>query len=164
MSATTRSFILALVIACGLSTGSVVFAQEATPAGEVIDASECQVEPRASEELEQIAGAAPEDGAEATPAISEIGGLTGEPADEAVVEGVTATYRELVACLNAGDYLRIYALYTDEYVQRTLAEGEQDIEELEATPAADETGSTALVSVGKVRQLDDGRVAARVET
>jgi len=140
-------------------------AQEATPpVGEVIAAEQCQVGPRSIESIEQLIGTPAAGGADATPDLTEIGHLTGEPADEATVEAVTATYRELVACLNAGDYLRIYALYTDDYVRRNLAEGGQDLSQLLSTPTPDRPQNTALVSVGNVRRLDGDRVAARVET
>ena len=140
-------------------------AQEATPpVGEVIAAEECQVGPREVGSIEQLVGTPAAGGAEASPAPGEIGALEGEPADEATVEAVTATYRELVACLNAGDYLRIYALYTDGYLQRTLAERGEDLSQLVATPSPDQPQNTALVGVANVRLLDDGRVAARVET
>lgn len=165
MAGSIRSFAIVAVVGMGLAGAPAAMGQEATPSGgQVIDPAECQVEARGAEDIEALAGAETEDDAQGTPAISEIGGLVGDPADEATVEAVTATYRELVACLNAGDYLRIYALYTDAYLQRTVADGGVDMEAIMATPATDATGSTALVSVSNVRRLEDGRVAARVET
>jgi plastocyanin len=141
-----------------------VTAQEATPAaGEVIDPAECQVEPRATEELQQLVGTAGE-GTEATPAAADAGAMQGEEADEATVQAVTQTYRELVACLNAGEFLRVYALYTDDYLRRTLTDRGIDLEQLQATPAPDQQESTALVGVSDVRQLAGGQVTARVET
>ena len=141
-----------------------VTAQDATPAaGEVIDPAECQVEPRAIEEIEQLVGTAGE-GAEATPGAAQAGSMEGEEADEATVQAVTQTYRELVACLNAGEFLRIYALYTDDYLRRTLADSGMDLEQIQATPAPDQRETTALVGVSEVRQLAGGFVTARVET
>jgi hypothetical protein len=140
-------------------------AQEATPAaGEVVDPSECQVGPRSVESIQQLVGTPPAGGVEATPEGMVIAELTGEEADEATVEAVTATYRELVACLNAGDFLRIYALYTDDYVFRHFAERAQDLEQLQATPSPNSEQPTALVGVSNVRVIEDDRVAARVET
>jgi plastocyanin len=139
-------------------------AQDATPAaGEVIDPAECQVEPRAIEEIEQLVGTAGE-GAGATPGADQAGSMEGEEADEATIQAVTQTYRELVACLNAGEFLRIYALYTDDYLRRTLNDAGIDPQQLQATPAPDQRETTALVSVSEVRQLAGGRVTARVET
>src|SRR5918995_4048225 len=141
-----------------------VIAQDATPAtGEVIDAAECQVEPRSTEELQQLVGTASE-GTEATPGAAQAGSMEGEDADEATVQAVTQTYRELVACLNAGQFLRVYALYTDDYLRRTLADSGIDLEQFEATPAPDQRETTALIGVSDVRQLAGGQVTARVET
>ena len=130
-------------------------------AGEVIDPAECQVEPRPIEEIEQLIGTASEE-ADATPDAAQAGSMEGEDADEATVQAVTQTYRELVACLNAGGSC-IYALYTDDYLRRTLADSGMDLQ-LQATPAPDRQETTALVGVSEVRQLAGGRVAVRVET
>lgn len=153
---------------CGLALGALVsppaIAQDATPPdGEVIAASECQIEPRVADELAQLV-ATPQAGGEATPDPNEAGQPTGEAADEATVEAVTATYRELVACINASDFLRVYALYTDDYMRRALGDQGIDLSQLEATPAADAEGGTALIGVSDVRRLAMDRVAARVET
>jgi plastocyanin len=143
--------------------GPAAIAQDATPAGEVIPAAECQVEPRAAEAVMQLI-ATPQAGGEATPNPDEAGQPMGEAADEATVQAVTATYRELVACVNASDFLRVYALYTDDYLRRALGDQQIDVSQLAATPAADEEGGTALVGVSDVRRLEMDRVAARVET
>ena len=161
-----RRLFIVVVAIFGLGFGTIAnpaaVAQDATPAGEVIDPAQCQVEPRAAEEIEQlIAGTTA--GTEATPGAAE-DAAQGEQADAATVEAVTATYRELVGCLNAGEYLRVYALYTDDYVRRYFAETGQTIEQLQATPAPDQQQGTALVGVSDVRQLEGGRVGAWVET
>jgi plastocyanin len=162
-----RRLLTVMIAIMGLALGTfavqVVVAQDATPAGEVIDPAQCQVEPRAIEDIEQLINASAA-GAEATPDAAEAGTMEGEAADEATVEAVTATYRELVACLNAGEYLRVYALYTDDYVQRNFAESGQTLEQLQATPSPDQQEATALVGVSDVRQIEGDRVAARVET
>jgi plastocyanin len=152
------------VLSMMLFAHPAVIAQEATPAaGEVVDPAECQVEPRAVEEIEQLIGEAGE-ATEATPGAADAGSMEGEDADEATVQAVTQTYRELVACLNAGEFLRIYALYTDDYLRRTLADSGMDLQQLQATPAPDQREATALVGVSDVRQLAGGQVTARVET
>ena len=141
-----------------------VIAQSATPAaGEVIDPAECQVEPRTIEELQQLVGTASK-GTEATPGAAQAGSMQGENADEATVQAVTQTYRELVACLNGGQFLRVYALYTDDYLRRTLNQSGINFEQMQATPAPDQQERTALVSVSDVRQLAGHQVTARVET
>ena len=152
------------VLSMMLFAHPAVTAQDATPAaGEVIDPAECQVEPRAVEEIEQLLGTAGE-AEEATPAAAEAGSMEGEDADEATVQAVTQTYRELVACLNAGEFLRVYALYTDDYLRRTLADSGIDLQQMQATPAPDQQEATALIGVSEVRQLAGGQVTARVET
>jgi plastocyanin len=141
-----------------------VIAQDATPAaGEVIDPAECQVEPRTIEELQQLVGTASK-GTEATPGAAQAGSMQGENADEAAVQAVTQTYRELVACLNGGQFLRVYALYTDDYLRRTLNESGINFEQIQATPAPSQQERTALVSVSDIRQLAGRQVTARVET
>ena len=159
-----RLLVVLAVLSMMLFAHPAVIAQDATPAaGEVIDPAECQVEPRPIEEIEQLVGTASEE-ADATPDAAQAGSMEGEDADEATVQAVTQTYRELVACLNAGEFLRIYALYTDDYLRRTLADSGMDLQQLQATPAPDRQEATALVGVSEVRQLAGGRVTARVET
>jgi uncharacterized cupredoxin-like copper-binding protein len=152
------------VLSMMLFAQPAVIAQDATPAaGEVIDPAECQVEPRAIEEIQQLVGTAGEE-ADATPDAAQAGSMEGEDADEATVQAVTQTYRELVACLNAGEFLRVYALYSDDYLRRTLNDSGVDLEQIQATPAPDQQEMTALVGVSDVRQVAGGRVTARVET
>jgi plastocyanin len=159
-----RLLIIVAVLSTMLFAHPAVIAQDATPAaGEVVDPAECQVEPRTVEEIEQLIGTAGE-ATEATPGAAQAGSMEGEDADEATVQAVTQTYRELVACLNAGEFLRIYALYTDDYLRRTLADSGMDLQQLQATPAPDQRETTALVGVSDVRQLAGGHVTARVET
>jgi plastocyanin len=162
--ASARLLAILAVLSTMLFAHPAAIAQDATPAaGEVVDPAECQVEPRAVEEIEQLIGTAGE-ATEATPGAAQAGSMEGEDADEATIQAVTQTYRELVACLNAGEFLRIYALYTDDYLRRTLADSGMDLQQLQATPAPDQREATALVGVSDVRQLAGGRVTARVET
>ena len=160
----TALLALALV---GLAT-TPVFAQDATPApgGEVVDPSECRVEPRPMEFFQQLAGT-PGVG-EATPTGAMTGSPAagqqpqGEPADEATIGTITATYRELIACLNGGDFLRAYALYTDDYLRRNLTQ--EGLQRLTATPVP--VQESARVAFGGVRDavmLPDGRVGAVVD-
>lgn len=100
-------------------------AQDATPSavgGEVIDHSECQVEPRPTDEL--IGLLYMEDGAgtlvaatpERRPAVTSVSVPLGAPADAATVSGVTVTTREILAWVNAGDFGRALALYSDKLI------------------------------------------------
>jgi len=159
-----RLFAALTVLSMLLFVHPAVIAQNATPAaGEVIDPAECQVEPRTIEELQQLVGTASQ-GTEATPGAAQAGSMQGEDADEATVQAVTQTYRELVACLNGGQFLRVYALYTDDYLRSTLNDSGISPDQIQATPAPDQQATTALASVSDVRQLAGGQVTARVET
>ena len=158
------SVVSAAFLGLGVLTAPAL-AQEASPAaGEVIDPAECQIEPLSDEFLSQLAGT-PETTAGATP---EVAGSPeaftepeGEPAGDAEVEAVTMTAREVVACLNSGDYRRVYALYTEDYLRRTLVGGSINL--AQATPRPDQMPSqTALVGVSDVVVLEDGRLGARV--
>jgi plastocyanin len=164
MDRPARLLAVLAVLSLMLFAHPAAIAQDATPAaGEVVDPAECQVEPRAIEEIEQLVGTAGEE-AGATPDAAQAGSMEGEEADEATVQAVTQTYRQLVACLNSGEFLRIYALYTDDYLRRTLNDAGIDLQQIQATPAPDQQEMTALVSVSEVRQITGGRVTARVET
>lgn len=82
--------------------------------------AECTVEPRSVENLTQLAsGPIPnltpinEAIAAATPTMS-------VTADPAMMNQVLGLIRQSIACRNAGDYTRAFALYTDEYAQALL--------------------------------------------
>jgi hypothetical protein len=120
---------------------------------------------------------APEPGAEPEPLDPERGGPPpvpigielppGEPADAATTAAVTATLRLFVACANAGDVARMYALVTDEFLRQSV--GNQPLTEavtdyLAATPTPRPPATrTTLVAVREVRLLPDGRVGALVD-
>ena len=97
-------------------------AQSGTPATDldVPAAAECTVAPRSEDELRALfreAAATPvldSSDASATPAIAP----TGDPADEQTVAEVSATWRQFIACITAGDQARMFALYSDEMVRR----------------------------------------------
>ena len=91
-------------------------AQEGTPAAghDAPAAAECTVAPRSEDELRALfheAAATPvldssELAASPTPAIAP----TGDPADEQTVAEVSATWRQFIACITAGDQARMFAL------------------------------------------------------
>jgi hypothetical protein len=93
----------------------------------------------------------------------------GEPVDEATVEAIEATVRESVACRNAGDFLRAYALFTDRFVANLLGPPDAVDPDLVArlsvppTPLP-ERRQLSVGSVSEVRRLADGRVGAIVVT
>lgn len=100
------------------------------------------------------------------------GWSNGRAADPGVAAAIVSTYREAVACTNAGDFARAYALYSDDYVQ-SLMFAARLATELDpmliamalSTPITSQVAQlTAIVSIEDVQQLSDGRVSARIVT
>ena len=89
----------------------------------------------------------------------------GEPADATTVVEINDAIRTMEACLNNGDWLRTYALYSDRWFQRPAdAYQRASIEALAtASPTPIPTGLRGII-VGpwQVRMLSDGRVMAAV--
>jgi mono/diheme cytochrome c family protein len=119
---------------------------------------ECTVAPRTLEEIADLAQLPPP--AE-PPNATESGG---QPVDEPTRAAIAATARELVACSNAGDILRRLALYSDDRLRFAYPDGPtRALEEIAETPLPlSEAERVALLAVDNVRQLEDGRVSARV--
>jgi hypothetical protein len=161
-----RLFAVASVSALLLaSSGDPAAAQSGSPTADAQGTADCStIEPRDAAFFDSLAGtpaAETDRGAEGQAAPSPFAMPEGEAADEAVVAEVTTLYAQLLACLNAGDYLRAYALYSDEYLIRNLTE--EAIERLAATPVpTDASMQTSFGSVLDARLLQDGRVAALV--
>lgn len=146
-------------------------AQQTDPSGtpEAPAPSECTVEPRAlpllAADASSTVSPAPSTGSTATPPSQ----TEGDPAEPAVAAGVTATVRESLACRNAGDFSRAYALVTDHFLLHLFGGAEtidpQVAAALEAEPVRVRRGERLhLVAVSEVRVLADGRVGAVVTT
>lgn len=95
--------------------------------------------------------------------------ILGKPADADTSNAITALVRELEACINSGDHLRLYALFSDALFQQiqseeAVAEMKAEIQALaSATPTPVPSGQRqVLVGPWYVQQLDDGRVMAAV--
>lgn len=156
---------LALGSACGAQEASST--PDATPAV-TTDPSGCSVEPRPLTFLRTIAEASRPD---ETPVPVEMIPDGIAPDDDTRAE-VTATVTMLIACVNAGDLLRAFALYEDAYLAR-LVDPERALtveiaNELavsfatpEPVPSEDQT---TLVGLPVLRQTADGRVAVVTET
>ena len=89
----------------------------------------------------------------------------GEPADDEIVAGVTATASGLYACYNANAFLRVFALFTDEYLARSFAEEgitEAAVGYLGASIEPQPAGERLSVAVQDVQVRADGRVGAFV--
>lgn len=163
--------IIAVVLAALTVLGGIapVAAQDATPPAlpATPEAAACTVEPRSITFFEQFIGTPTAE--QATPAIAATPAAAfempaGDPADQETVAAVTATVVELAACLNAGDFLRYFALFTDDYFRGVVEEfgplPEEEFAAFGATPQAlPAENRAAILAVVDVRVLADGRVA-----
>lgn len=152
---------LAAMLFSGLGVATVL-GQDGTSTPDV---AECLVEPRSADSLARLADRPgteqPEVDAAGTP--DPFVQPQGDPASDEAVAAVTGTAVEVVACLNAGDYLRVYALYTDDYLRRNFSPAE--LAAISATPEASAAGTdVAFRSVRDVVLLGDGRVGGLVDT
>jgi hypothetical protein len=163
---------LAALFSLLVSGTAVASAQSGTPASalDVPAATECTIAPRSEDELRALfreAAATPvldsfELAASPTPAIAP----TGDSADEQTVAEVSATWRQFIACITAGDQARMFALYSDDMVRRQfvvdIAFGVTEdalFEFLAATPVPlPPDQSVPILPFDDVRVLRDGRV------
>ncbi len=144
-------------------------AQEASPAADLdIPApEECTVAPRTEEDFRALFQDA---SSVATPAASSEPGTlpAGEPADDQTVEEINTVWRNYIACVNAGDLTRAFALTSDQQLRRIFvypgidaASEDQLIEIFMATPAPLSSNmALPFVPLEDARLLDDGRAAA----
>jgi hypothetical protein len=131
---------------------------------DVPDPSECQVGPRTIDELLAIAATpVAEDGPAVTPAATPPVIPVGEPADPIVANAVGYTVREAVACSNAGEIMRLWSLYSDDFIRRAAARlGGLDEGFLRSLVGPQPPRQDPMPAVLEVVLLPDGRAAARV--
>lgn len=128
------------------------------PAGaepDVPTPDECRVVPRAKSDLlaQMSPRSFPSETSDA-PAV-----LYGQPVSEEIRDGIEATFRELIACNNAGDVQRMFSLYSDRLLARLASEGA----ELESNPhPLPNAEQTIYIGVLSLYPLSDGRVGAVV--
>ena len=150
-------------------------AQEASPTA---GAAECTTEPR---DVEELVGFYfdPQGTPLATPAATNVETEAelpqGEAVDPAVEAELSATLAELIACFDAGQYARAFALMTDDLARQTgpdVSNPDEDTPEevralleaqLAGTPVVDEPGmdqgATTDAGQGRdIRVLEGGRV------
>ncbi|MBW3632640.1 MAG: hypothetical protein KY456_06400 [Chloroflexi bacterium] len=160
-------FVMAGVLSLGVV--DLAHAQEASPSPDSSQAASCEeIEPRDAAFFETVAGTPEASANEGIPEQDAAGASPtpfampeGEMADEATAAAVSELYVQLIACLNANDFLRAYALYTEDYLVRNLSE--EAITRLEATPVpSDESTRSEFGGLMDARMLEDGRVAALV--
>lgn len=156
-SASIAAFAVAAAMVPGL-----VAAQDGTPEAQnrIPTAEECQIEPRTVDEL--VGLLSPAEGADDEAArLNDISVPLGARADAEMSDAINRTARELVACINANDLLRVSALFTDRAVAQALGPTPEDPSGLSdaPTPAAPED-QTRLLAVTDASVLEDGRAAA----
>ena len=163
-----------LVAATVLLGAGRVATQDASPTARPAVVA-CTVEPRPTDELLAL-WFGPMGVPVGTPgstgsAVPEAALPQGEPADEATVAAVNAVAREFVACLEADQNTRAFALMTDDLVRLFVPTGTVEqtrgyLEYLEAQQAATPAPAVeriALPPVCDVRVLEQGRVGAILE-
>ncbi|MBA3528276.1 MAG: hypothetical protein H0T91_02990 [Propionibacteriaceae bacterium] len=103
----------------------------------------------------------------ATPTVSNVT-MTPTPADRpataAMVGQIQRTVREMTACGNSGDLLKVWAFFTDDYIT-TLASEQGAIFNrtiLSARVTSQQSRSDAMPTISNVRVLGDGRLSALV--
>ncbi|MBX3069198.1 MAG: hypothetical protein KF883_01720 [Thermomicrobiales bacterium] len=151
-----RDVRLPLVIVAAICLGSVTAPgiRAQTPA-----AAHCDVAPRTIEELTAIL-ATPVPAGGSPVAFSAPAGL---PVDDDVAKEIEATIAHLFACLNAGETLRAYALYSDDYLHHILAtQSPTELTALATPRPVDTDEHTIVLGVENPQRLPDGRVYATV--
>ena len=160
-----RPVIVALAAGLTLAMPGAMFAQESTPA--TTGASCESVTPRDPADFDALAATPADEEAGnqdvATPEATPFAMPEGESASDEDVAQITEVYGTLVDCLNNGDFLRVAALYSDDYLLRNFSP--EAIQAMEATPQAEgaETQSE-FVNVQEARVLGDDRLAALIVT
>lgn len=164
---------LGALLASVADVGHTARASAALVDRQVASTEACTVQPRRERDLIRLA-LAPEGIARslvtALPVATPEPPPPGVPADPEIVAAVNATAEQLVACYNAGDLKRLFALYSEEYLYIVWggfagpSPGRAQIREalaFMATPVPQSPGDRiSLVSVQDVQELADGRVMA----
>jgi len=167
-----RAAVVISSIASAMTMSSAV-AAVATRTGAAVDGtppatlnSVCDVEPRAFPlPTETPIGVVTPGPVETTPFALP----TGEPVDERTATAIKATIAESIACRNAGDFRRAYALFTDRFIAHLLGPPDTldpDLLARLAGPPTPVPGGDRLNvgDVARIEWLADGRVGAIVVT
>jgi hypothetical protein len=154
------------VFAILLSLAAFEFAaaQAATPTAYPVapDPRDCVVDPATVEEIGVILGTPV---AEATDSGTPFVPAAGEPADAETSAAVIATLRQVFACANAGDPLRVASLFTDDFVRNFFGGvPREDLLDFLAVPPQplSEDQKRIIVRFGEVHLLPDGRAGVLI--
>ena len=105
--------VAAAALAIVALASELTLAQDGTPTPDFVtpEPAECRIAPRSIDSIvSTLATPIPGPPTVVTP---ESDRTVGQPADAETVEAVMTLAREATACGNAGDYRRVFALYTD---------------------------------------------------
>jgi hypothetical protein len=134
---------------------------QTTPAGGDFitpDSAECTATPRTLDALQALVATPEQAATDALLAAMAIPGVdvpAGQPADAATVEAIRATYRQMIACFNAGNDLAAYALWTDNALRQVWVPA---LSSDAPTPLAE--GDRIALRITQVQLLPDGQVIA----
>ena len=148
---------MSLTIACVIAISFVLPAMvsaSGTPIAYDADPGRCTGESRTLETLERILASATPTARIERPVTGRVIDPTSETGQDAI-----ATIETLVACLNAGDRLRAYALYTDAYLATILQPG--DLPAV-ATPQPNDPDELTRIVTIDLHELPNHRVLATV--
>ncbi len=148
----------------GLTIPAVALGQ-ATPIAEVIEPKpdECVIEPRKFQTADAATPIAAPSGVLPAPASLP----EGAPASPEDTGAVAAVAREALACRNAGDLRRAYALMTDRFIEGMLGGEAGPAPEVLAmlqnrSERVSRNDRLELLSVEDVQSIEDGRIRAEV--
>ena len=165
--------VFAMLTVGSFDTGAAAASQssDASP----VSPTECTVPPRSRASLVALIESAPGVAralVSGTPVATPAPPTGGSSVDAETTERVTAAAREFLACYNAGDLARLFALYSDDYLfaiwgglgepDASEANVAEQLRQLETTQPLPEEQQISLESVADVRMLSDGRVVATV--
>jgi hypothetical protein len=143
-----------------------IFENVASAQGELIEVrpGDCTIEPRTIEEFESILA---DPYAKGTPqAGMRDQASTGVPADQATIDGVTDTVRQIVACNALGTHLEMYSLYSENMLRFHAAAGTMTFSDISGLDQLETPESVSPVSgfiaLENVVIFPDGRAGAMV--
>lgn len=162
-----RQLIMIVAALVVLVRGQIIDAeaQDATPpvGVGVAGAEACQVDPRSPDFILALAGTPTAGRVTSAASPTPFATPDGKAADAEIVEGITATMQEAVACFNAADLRRAFALFSDDYFRRLIPEGPTgEVFTGFLTDAPAPVTRIGLHAIQDVRVLADGRVGALV--
>ena len=164
---------LGVVLATAGDVGHTARANAPLVDRQVASSATCIVQPRRERDLIRLA-LAPKGIARSLASQSPVATPEppppGVPADPEIVASVNATAEQLIACYNAGDLRRLFALYSEGYLYTVWGgfagpnpsrEQVREAIRFMARPVPQSLGDRiSLISVQDVQELADGRVMA----